>query len=352
MKPLKAYLVGGAVRDKILGGTPHDLDYVVVGETVASMKARGFKQVGKEFPVFLHPQTGDEYALARTERKSGSGHTGFAVDFNPKITIDADLARRDLTVNSMAVIDGKLVDPYGGKKDAENKMLKHTTEAFKEDPLRVFRVARFAATLKGFDIHADTLRMMRSMKKELQSLPGERVFKEWRKSSKGKNPSMFPTVIAQAQAGEHFFKGIDLAKYSAVLFRSGIKGDDAVAAVGYGQNPQAVASALKRMRSTKTVTAKALVLALHGETLGDPKRHGSEKVVDAMVKTKAFGNNPVGIEAIATAERIRGREKTPLAKLAVKLKNTKNDNPALKGKAVGDRIMELRRQAVEKYVNR
>ena len=352
MKQLKAYLVGGAVRDKLLGGSPHDLDYVVVGETVASMKARGFKQVGKGFPVFLHPQTGEEYALARTEKKSGSGHTGFTVDFNPGISIDADLARRDLTVNSMAMMDGKLVDPHGGRKDIKGKTLKHTTEAFREDPLRVFRVARFAASLDGFKVHADTLRMMRSMRKELESLPGERIFKEWKKAAKGKRPARFPEVVEQAGAGNHFFKGIDLPKYSAVLARSGVKGEDAMAAVGYGQNPQAVAALSKRVKATNTVSAKALVLALHGETFGDPKRHGSEKVMDALAKAKAFGNNKVGIEAVAAAERIGGRRKTPLAKLAAKLKTVKNDDPSLKGKAIGDRITELRKQAVERFLVR
>ena len=352
MKPLKAYLVGGAVRDKLLGGTPHDLDYVVVGETVATMKARGFKQVGKGFPVFLHPETGEEYALARTEKKSGSGHTGFTVDFNPKITIDADLARRDLTVNSMAMMGGKLVDPFGGRKDIEAKTLKHTTDAFREDPLRVFRVARFAATLDGFKVHADTLRMMRSMRKELDTLPGERIFKEWDKAAKGKRPGMFATVVEQAGAGSHFFKGIDLAKYAAVVSRSGVKGDDAMAAIGYGQNPKAVGDAMKRMKATNKVSAKALVLALHGETLGDPKRHGAEKVVDALVKAKAFGNNPVGLEAVAAAERIRGRKGTPLAKLAAKLKNVKNDDASLRGKAVGDRIRELRRMEIERFLGR
>jgi tRNA nucleotidyltransferase (CCA-adding enzyme) len=142
---MQVYLVGGAVRDTLLGRTVTERDYVVVGATPAQMLAKGFTQVGKDFPVFLHPKTSEEYALARTERKMGSGYTGFECDASSSVTLEEDLKRRDLTVNAIARDqDGELIDPYHGKEDLQNKILRHVSEAFSEDPLRVFRVARFA----------------------------------------------------------------------------------------------------------------------------------------------------------------------------------------------------------------
>ncbi|MDF3031317.1 MAG: tRNA nucleotidyl transferase, partial [Moraxellaceae bacterium] len=140
------YLVGGAVRDQLLGRPVHEHDWVVVGARPEDLLALGYRAVGKDFPVFLHPETQDEYALARTERKSGRGHTGFICDFTPGITLEEDLIRRDLTINAIAqASDGSLVDPYGGQRDLAARKLRHVSPAFREDPLRVFRVARFAA---------------------------------------------------------------------------------------------------------------------------------------------------------------------------------------------------------------
>ena len=143
---MQVYLVGGAVRDRLLGLPPGDRDHVVIGETPEAMLARGFKPVGRDFPVFLHPQTGEEYALARTERKSGRGHRGFVVDSDPAVTLEEDLQRRDFTINAIAEApDGSLVDPLGGMGDIEAKLLRHVGPAFAEDPLRVLRAARFMA---------------------------------------------------------------------------------------------------------------------------------------------------------------------------------------------------------------
>ncbi len=141
---MKTYLVGGAIRDKLLGIPVKDHDWVVVGSTPDEMKKKGFKQVGKDFPVFIDPKTGEEYALARTERKSGHGYTGFEFDTNPNVTLEEDLARRDLTINAIAQDeDGKLIDPYNGQEDIKNLKLRHVSDAFSEDPLRVLRIARF-----------------------------------------------------------------------------------------------------------------------------------------------------------------------------------------------------------------
>ncbi|MDZ4814209.1 MAG: multifunctional CCA tRNA nucleotidyl transferase/2'3'-cyclic phosphodiesterase/2'nucleotidase/phosphatase, partial [Pseudomonadota bacterium] len=162
---MKTFLVGGAVRDRLLGRAVKDRDFVVVGETPASMRERGFRSVGKDFPVFLHPDSHEEYALARTERKTGPGYHGFAFAADANVTLEEDLARRDLTINAMAQNgDGQLVDPYGGARDLADRWLRHVSAAFVEDPVRVLRVARFAARYAplGFRLAPETLALMRN----------------------------------------------------------------------------------------------------------------------------------------------------------------------------------------------
>lgn len=183
---MKTYLVGGAVRDRILGLKVHDRDFVVTGATPEMMLERGFRQVGKDFPVFLHPETHEEYALARTEKKSGHGYGGFICDFSPDITIEEDLSRRDLTINAMAMDeDGNIVDPWGGMSDLKKHLLRHTSPAFEEDPLRVLRVARFAARFAplGFTVATGTMELIKKMVRsgELSYLVPERVWQEFYK---------------------------------------------------------------------------------------------------------------------------------------------------------------------------
>lgn len=181
---MKSYLVGGAVRDQLLGRPVTERDYVVVGATPAQMMAQGYQPVGTDFPVFLHPQTKDEYALARTERKSGHGYGGFVFFTDPSLTLEDDLIRRDLTINAMAIDpeSGALIDPYGGQQDLETRLLRHVSPAFAEDPLRVLRVARFAARYAplGFGVAQETLALMQQIVQqgELSHLTPERVWKE------------------------------------------------------------------------------------------------------------------------------------------------------------------------------
>jgi tRNA nucleotidyltransferase (CCA-adding enzyme) len=180
---VKVYLVGGAVRDELLGLPAKERDYVVVGATPEEMAAQGFRPVGKDFPVFLHPDTHQEYALARTERKSGRGYKGFKVYASPEVTLEEDLKRRDLTINAMAKAeDGSLVDPFGGKKDLAAKVLRHVSDAFAEDPVRILRVARFAARF-GFQVADETLQLMKGMVESGESdhLVAERVWQEFSK---------------------------------------------------------------------------------------------------------------------------------------------------------------------------
>jgi tRNA nucleotidyltransferase (CCA-adding enzyme) len=180
---MKVYLVGGAVRDALLDRPATEHDYVVVGATPDELIARGFRPVGKDFPVFLQPGSGDQYALARTERKTGAGYYGFETRFSPDVTLEEDLARRDLTVNAMArAEDGAIIDPYGGRRDVEARILRHVSPAFVEDPLRVLRVARFAARFAplGFTVAPETLALMGDIVRsgEMQALVPERVWTE------------------------------------------------------------------------------------------------------------------------------------------------------------------------------
>ena len=193
---MKIYLVGGAVRDKLLQLPIKDRDYVVVGASPCQLKAKGYKEVGKDFPVFLHPETGDEYALARTERKSGKGYKGFSVDFSPEITLEQDLIRRDLTINAIAQdAEGNIIDPYQGQRDLQQKTLRHVSPAFAEDPLRVLRVARFAARYHhlGFTIAQETLTLMQQLvaNDELSYLTPERVWAETEKALATQSPHIY-----------------------------------------------------------------------------------------------------------------------------------------------------------------
>ena len=191
----QVYLVGGAVRDKLLNIQSKDNDYVVIGETPETMEALGFLPIGSDFPVYLHPNTKEEYALGRTERKSGKGYTGFVVDASPNVTLEEDLARRDLTINSMALDEnGTIIDPFNGQADLKNKILRHTTQAFVEDPVRVLRIARFLARYgSDWSIHPSTTALMHELKNkgELEHLVPERVWLETEKALGEKHPELY-----------------------------------------------------------------------------------------------------------------------------------------------------------------
>lgn len=207
---MKIYLVGGAVRDNALGLPVNERDWVVTGATPEDMKARGFTPVGKDFPVFIHPDTGEEYALARTERKSGKGYHGFVFHASPEVTLEQDLARRDLTINAMAKDeDGTLVDPFNGMRDLKARKLRHVSEAFVEDPLRVLRVARFAARYHwlGFRVVDETRRLMAAItgRGELEHLTPERVWKETERALMENRPDVFFRVLDDCHALPHVF---------------------------------------------------------------------------------------------------------------------------------------------------
>lgn len=207
---MKIYLVGGAVRDFLLGLPLKDKDWVVVGSTPKDMINKGYKKIGRDFPVFIHPKTCEEYALARTERKVRLGYSGFCVNFSKKITLKEDLRRRDLTINAIAQDNkGKFIDPFGGQKDIKNRIIRHVSISFKEDPIRILRVARFAANLNhlGFVIFKDTFLLMKNinLKKELLYLFPDRIWKEIEKGFKALNPHIFFQVLYDCNALFYIF---------------------------------------------------------------------------------------------------------------------------------------------------
>ncbi len=211
---MQTYLVGGAVRDRLLGLPVTERDWVVIGATGDDMEARGFQRVGRSFPVYLHPDTQEEYALARTETKTGPGYRGFDVSAEPHVTLEQDLARRDLTINAIAQSeDGQLVDPYGGSRDLKNRVLRHVSDAFREDPVRVLRAARFAARFNdlGFQLAKETLQLMRDMVAagEIDTLIPERVWKETQRALSETRPDIFFQVLRDAGALKIIYPEID-----------------------------------------------------------------------------------------------------------------------------------------------
>ncbi|MDI9221304.1 multifunctional CCA addition/repair protein [Pantoea sp. EA-12] len=211
---MKTFLVGGAVRDALLRLPVKDRDWVVVGATPENMLEQGYQQVGRDFPVFLHPRSREEYALARTERKSGNGYTGFVTQFAPDVTLEQDLQRRDLTINAIAQADdGALIDPYNGQQDLAHRTLRHVSAAFNEDPLRVLRVARFAARFAhlNFRVADETQLLMREMAEsgELAHLTAERVWKETEKALLTRNPQVYFQVLRDCGALQVLFPELD-----------------------------------------------------------------------------------------------------------------------------------------------
>jgi tRNA nucleotidyltransferase (CCA-adding enzyme) len=218
---MQTYIVGGAVRDALLGLPVNDRDWVVVGASPQQLIASGFLPVGKDFPVFLHPDTREEYALARTERKTAAGYHGFAFHADPSVTLEQDLARRDLTINAMAQdTRGHVIDPYGGRRDLGARVLRHVTDAFREDPVRILRLARFAARFSDFTVAPETLRLMRGMVAagEADALVAERVWQELARGMMEKEPTRMFEVLRESGALVRLLPEVD-SQWNGTLSR-------------------------------------------------------------------------------------------------------------------------------------
>jgi tRNA nucleotidyltransferase (CCA-adding enzyme) len=281
---VKVYVVGGAVRDELLGLPVQDRDYVVVGATPEEMTRAGFKPVGKDFPVFLHPRTHEEYALARTERKSGRGYKGFSVYAAPDVTLEDDLRRRDLTINAMARDEqGALIDPFGGKEDLAKGVLRHVSEAFAEDPVRILRVARFAARF-GFSVHPATLALMQRMvdSGEADYLVPERVWQEFSKGLMEKAPERMFEVLAAS--------GLLKKLLPELRERTGVQGSLPVrfARLAWPLKEAEVEALCERLRVPNEVRELALLgarnrVALRGSRLATP-----QALLELLKRTDAF----------------------------------------------------------------
>lgn len=254
---MQVYLVGGAVRDQLLGRPVRERDWVVVGATPAEMLAAGYRAVGRDFPVFLHPQTQEEYALARLERKTGPGYRGFVTEHTPGVTLEQDLQRRDLTINAMAQEPGgALIDPYGGRRDLEARCLRHVSPAFAEDPVRILRVARFAARFAplGFEIAADTRALMQGMVDagEVSALVPERVWRELERALEEPAPEQFFRTLAGCGALPIVLPGLHWGEADEAALREAVAlADDGTvrfAALAAGSPLAAIESLCGRLR--------------------------------------------------------------------------------------------------------
>jgi tRNA nucleotidyltransferase (CCA-adding enzyme) len=275
---VKAYVVGGAVRDELLGLPLKDRDYVVVGATPEEMVAQGFKPVGKDFPVFLHPRTKEEYALARTERKSGRGYKGFTVHAAPDVTLEDDLRRRDLTINAMAkASDGALIDPFGGKRDLEAGVLRHVSEAFAEDPVRILRVARFAARF-GFRVADETMALMKQMvaSGEADYLVAERVWQEFSRGLGEPHPELMFEVLGRCGLAARLLDGVKpIREILSRAARAGASVPVRFAVMAWPHQEAEVTALGERLKAPNEVRELALLacrhrIALRGAALASP----------------------------------------------------------------------------------
>lgn len=294
---MKIYLVGGAVRDALLGLPVGDRDWVVVGGTPAQMLQAGYLQVGKDFPVFLHPQSREEYALARTERKIGQGYHGFAFAYDPDVTLPEDLSRRDLTINAIAQDDdGTLIDPYGGQADLTHKLLRHVSDAFAEDPVRILRLARFAARFVEFSVADETMQLCQRMVQagEVDALVAERVWQEVARGLLYPQPSRMFAVLADCGALARVMPELD----TATVTRLGSRLDRAARlkaslpmqwSVLTGElDPDTALSLARRLRVPKDCTELAAIVARERDAFGQVLRMDADALVEMQHRCDAW----------------------------------------------------------------
>ena len=340
---MEFYLVGGAVRDELLGREVKERDWVVVGGSAAALKKLGYRQVGRDFPVFLHPQTHEEYALARTERKTAPGHGGFATKAGPDISLEADLARRDLTINAMAKDDqGRLIDPFSGQEDLRQRCLRHVADAFAEDPLRVFRVARFAAALEGFDVHPETQTFMASMAGSLGELAAERVWQEFHKALAAPAAQRFIEVLKDCGCLSPWFPELATAVIDPLLEGALLR----YGALGWSLSPSAVKSLSKRLLTPKAHLRLALDIADWGRALGAWRDLEAAKLHRALSAINAYRDRKRCLQVFAV---VQAKSAAPMQELEAALTHidqaiaaTRRESPQLSGAKLGRRLQEER----------
>lgn len=283
---MKIYMVGGAVRDRLLGLQPGDRDYVVVGGSPDEMLAAGYTPVGKDFPVFLHPKTHEEYALARTERKTGHGYHGFSFHAAPEVTLKEDLARRDLTINAMAEdAEGRVIDPYGGQQDLQAKVLRHVSPAFAEDPVRILRLARFAARFPQFSVAPETQALMQQMVRagEVRHLVAERVWQELSRGLMAEQPErMFAELDASAASTDLYPPMPVVAGRLNATADAGLPLAARVAIWLADCSPEQVSEVASHLRLPTDCRDLALLLVRHKIALLQPDALSAENQLDTL----------------------------------------------------------------------
>ncbi len=354
--PGTVYLVGGSLRDEMLGIEAEDSDpkktdrdWVVTGATPQAMVRAGLKPVGKAFPVYLDPQTGDQYALARTERKVGRGHQAFEFEFDTGIDLEEDLRRRDLTINAMARdIEGNLIDPYGGREDLQQKVLRHVSDAFREDPLRVFRVARFAASMPEFSVAPETVELMSTMGEELGDLSAERVWHEYAKAMGGLTPFRFFDTLNEVDAVDPWFSGLAVIGLSTMLRERWLRKLHAVAAVGWIHDESTAVEWLRRVKAPGRVLRLARDVARYGHALSGFFERDDESALVLLEHTNAFRPGEAFMRLVTAVEKCSGVDLKGVAELAenlraIRLRNVSNEE-------YGWRLREARLEGVAEYL--
>jgi tRNA nucleotidyltransferase (CCA-adding enzyme) len=325
---MEVYLVGGAVRDELLGLAAPERDWVVVGATPEELEQAGYRAVGREFPVFLHPDTHEEYALARVERKTGPGYRGFETRFSPEVTLEQDLQRRDLTINAMArAPDGRLVDPYGGRRDLEQRLLRHVSEAFIEDPVRVLRVARFAARLAdlGFRLAPETRLLMRRMvdNEEINALVPERVWREMQRALGAPQPEVFFDILQDCGALAVLLPELDWPGCARQALqraaRLGVDPSLRFAALLTDTPLEAITALCERLRVPGDYRELALLAARLHQRIANATALDAAGVLDLLEAADAF-RRPERFELLLRAAQARaGADDSVAATLAVAL---------------------------------
>lgn len=358
---MNIYLVGGAVRDALLKRPIKEKDWVVVGSSPEAMVAQGYQPVGKEFPVFLHPTTKEEYALARTEKKVGKGYKGFTFYTSPEVTLEQDLLRRDLTINAIAQADnGDLIDPFNGRQDLTKQVLRHVSPAFSEDPVRILRLARFAAKLPDFTVDPGTLQLMQDMVAagEADALVAERVWQECYKALHEIAPWRFFEVLEQCGAAKILWPQFILNPENLAAMKKAVKlnekGTVRLAALWHQLEPEQTKTLAKRYKLPKeysefisiavTSTVRRPTLELTAE-----KILSLLKTADAFRRPERFADFLTVRQAIAKDEEAAIKENRTLEKSLLTAKNVDMlplHEQGLEGKAFADGLAELRLKAI------
>jgi tRNA nucleotidyltransferase (CCA-adding enzyme) len=359
---MKIYLVGGAVRDELLGLSPKEKDWVVVGATADDMLQQGFRSVGKDFPVFLHPETAEEYALARTERKVGRGYTGFTFDTSSQVTLEEDLKRRDLTINAMAkTSEGQLIDPYHGKADLEKKILRHVSPAFSEDPVRILRVARFAARYSdlGFHVAKETNELMKQMvaSGEVDALVAERVWKELERALTEKHPEKFFQILNDCGAILILFPKIS-DKEVMTLEKTAKKFSDPqvrFAALLYFLSEKEINQLCDRYRVPSDYRDLAIIVEKNKSAIQDAKKLTAKEFIKLFLATDAYRREERFKKFLSVCESIFPSETNYLLDALQVTKNIdtkKLMNEGKSGKEIGENIHKMREDTLQSWLDR